>query len=90
LLLYVSPQTMYWSTSGDVLIMTLLGGVGTLAGPILGVALYEILKEEIGRITEHWYGVLGAIFILFTIFVPHGVFGLLKSAAMKLQSRGRP
>jgi len=76
LLFYVSPQMLHWSTSGDVLIVTLLGGVGTLIGPVIGVSIFEILKDELGRLTTHWYGILGVIFVIFTILLPTGVMGL--------------
>lgn len=76
LLFYVSPQMLHWSTSGDVVIMTLLGGKGTLLGPVLGTALFEFLKEKLSQITEHWYGVLGVIFVATTILLPRGIAGL--------------
>lgn len=76
LMFYVSPQMLHWSTSGDVLIMTLLGGKGTLLGPVLGVAVFELLKEELSQFTQHWYGILGIVFILCTIFLPNGIAGL--------------
>jgi branched-chain amino acid transport system permease protein len=76
LMFYISPQMLHWTTSGDVLIMTILGGKGTLLGPILGVALFEVLKEKISQLTEHWYGILGLVFILCTIFLPNGIAGL--------------
>jgi len=82
LLFYVSPQMLHWTTSGDVLIMTLVGGVGTLFGPLIGVTIFEALKDELGRLTEHWYGILGLIFVLSTIFLPHGAMGLI-SAVMR-------
>ena len=77
LLFYVSPQMLHWSTSGDVLIVTLLGGVGTLIGPVVGVGIFEILKDELGSLTTHWYGILGVIFVFFTILLPTGAMGLL-------------
>ncbi|MBN8942277.1 MAG: branched-chain amino acid ABC transporter permease [Rhizobiales bacterium] len=76
LMFYISPQMLHWTTSGDVLIMTLLGGKGTLLGPVLGVALFELLKEELSQVTQHWYGILGLIFILCTILLPGGIAGL--------------
>ncbi|HVR50546.1 MAG TPA: branched-chain amino acid ABC transporter permease [Pseudorhodoferax sp.] len=77
LMMYVSPQLLHWKMSGDVLIMTLLGGSGTLLGPILGVAFFELLKELLAEYTEHWYGLLGVVFILGTIFMPRGLGGLV-------------
>lgn len=76
LMFYISPQMLHWTTSGDVLIMTLLGGKGTLLGPVLGVAVFELLKEELSQVTQHWYGILGLIFILCTILLPNGIAGL--------------
>ena len=76
LMFYVSPQMLHWTTSGDVVIMALLGGKGTLIGPVFGAALFELLKERLSQITEHWYGVLGIVFILCTIFLPNGIAGL--------------
>jgi len=77
LMMYASPQLLSWKLSGDVLIMTLLGGSGTLLGPILGVAFFEVLKEMLAAYTDHWYGVLGVIFIVGTIFMPKGLAGVL-------------
>ncbi|MBO4221778.1 branched-chain amino acid ABC transporter permease [Bradyrhizobium neotropicale] len=88
LMFYVSPQMLHWSTSGDVLIMTLLGGKGTLLGPVLGVAVFEVLKEELSQFTEHWYGILGIVFILCTILLPNGIAGLF--AALGRARKGAP
>ena len=76
LMFYISPQMLHWSASGDVLIMTVLGGKGTLFGPVLGVAVFELLKEELSQYTQYWYGILGAVFILATIFLQNGIAGL--------------
>jgi branched-chain amino acid transport system permease protein len=78
LMSFVSPQIMQWTVSGDLLIMTLLGGAGTLFGPIIGVALVEFLREELSAVTIHWSGVLGLAFVLCTIFLPTGVIGLTR------------
>ncbi len=77
LMMYSSPQLLHWKMSGDVLIMTLLGGSGTLLGPILGVAFFEVVKEGLAAYTDHWYGLLGVIFIVGTIFMPKGLAGLV-------------
>jgi branched-chain amino acid transport system permease protein len=75
-MMYVSPQLLGWKMSGDVVIMTLLGGSGKLVGPVIGVTLVELLREGLSATTEHWYGLLGVIFILCTIYLPEGVAGL--------------
>ncbi|MGB3500872.1 MAG: branched-chain amino acid ABC transporter permease [Mesorhizobium sp.] len=73
---YISPQMLHWTTSGDVLIMTVLGGKGTLLGPVIGVAVFELLKEELSQYTQYWYGILGLVFIFATIFLKSGIAGL--------------
>ena len=70
LLMFVNPQMLHWTTSGDILIMTLLGGAGTLWGPVGGVILFELLKEWLSGKTPYWYGLLGMVFILATIYFP--------------------
>lgn len=75
LMMYTGPQLLGWKTSGDVLIMTLLGGAGTLAGPIIGVAFFEILREVLSTYSDYWYGLVGLVFILSTIFLPKGIVG---------------
>ncbi len=74
---FVNPQGLHWGTSGDVVIMTLLGGIGTLFGPIIGVVVFETLKEILSSYTVHWYGILGVIFILATMYMPNGIHGVL-------------
>ncbi|TCS38341.1 amino acid/amide ABC transporter membrane protein 2 (HAAT family) [Paucimonas lemoignei] len=88
LLMYVNPQMLHWSTSGDVIIMTLLGGAGTLWGPVAGVMIFEILKEWLSGWTPYWYGILGIIFIVATLYFPKGVLGELQAFAGRMRRRG--
>lgn len=85
LLFYVSPQTMNWTTSGDVLIMSILGGVGTLFGPVLGVGVFEVLRDQLEKVTDRWYGLLGIVFVAVTIFAPGGAMGVLRSVRWRLR-----
>ena len=78
LLLYANPDVMSWLTSGDVIVMTLLGGTGTLLGPVVGVAAVEGLRHVLSPLTVHWHGIVGILFILATIFLPTGLVGLWK------------
>jgi branched-chain amino acid transport system permease protein len=75
LMMYTGPQMLSWKTSGDVLIMTLLGGSGTLLGPIVGVAFFEVLREVLAAYSDYWYGLVGVVFILCTLFLPKGLAG---------------
>ncbi|SLN23787.1 branched-chain amino acid ABC transporter permease [Oceanibacterium hippocampi] len=89
LIFYVSPQMLHWTTSGDVVIMVLLGGMGTLFGPVLGVALFEVLREWLSTVTSHWYGILGLIFIVCTIFMPNGLAGIVQQIWQRFSREDR-
>ncbi|WP_034293884.1 branched-chain amino acid ABC transporter permease [Herbaspirillum sp. RV1423] len=90
LLLYVNPQMLHWGTSGDVIIMTLLGGAGTLWGPIAGVAIFEILKELLSGWTQYWYGILGVLFIFSTLYFPRGILGEIQARVERTRHPGEP
>lgn len=87
LMQFVNPQGLHWSTSGDVVIMTLLGGIGTLYGPIYGVVVFEVLKEALSSRTVHWYGILGLIFIAATMYMPRGIQGAVTAFRQRLVKR---
>lgn len=80
LLFFLSSNILHWSVSGDVVIMALLGGSGTLIGPVLGATVFESLKELLGDLTGRWHGILGVIFIVFVILIPDGLAGLARRA----------
>jgi branched-chain amino acid transport system permease protein len=73
----VSPAIMHWSRSGEIMIMVILGGVGSLFGPILGAAVYLGLEHELSALTSHWLVILGPLMILIVLFAKRGIFGLL-------------
>ncbi|MBT2728994.1 branched-chain amino acid ABC transporter permease [Bacillus sp. ISL-75] len=77
---FISPTDVYWTASGSVLIMVLIGGVGTLWGPVIGAAFIVILETIISSYTENWMMIIGATFILFVIFAPNGIVGIFNSA----------
>ncbi|WP_137388569.1 branched-chain amino acid ABC transporter permease [Rhodoligotrophos defluvii] len=87
LVMFVGPDMTRWTASGDVLIMTVLGGRGTFLGPVVGVAVFEGLKEGISAYTDHWYGLLGLIFILVTLYMPGGICGLISRHVPKVFTR---
>lgn len=74
---YVSPGLLHWTLSGELLVMVLLGGLGSLFGPVLGAAVYLLLEETLAMYTEHWMVYLGPILIVAVIFAKRGLFGLL-------------
>jgi branched-chain amino acid transport system permease protein len=68
---------MHWTRSGEILIMVLLGGTGTLFGPVLGAATFLLLEEVLAVYTEHWMVYLGPILILVVLFARKGIYGAL-------------
>lgn len=76
-LLFVSPAIMQWSRSGELIIMVILGGIGSLFGAVLGAAVYVMLEHELSALTEHWLVILGPLLILVVLFAKRGVFGLI-------------
>ena len=77
LTLFVSPAIMHWTRSGEILIMVLLGGVGSLFGPVLGAVFYLLLENVLPSVTEHWQAFLGPSLILIVLFARRGIFGFL-------------
>jgi branched-chain amino acid transport system permease protein len=77
LTLFVSPSIMHWSRSGEIMVMVILGGMGTLFGPVLGAALYLVFESVLSRVTEHWQAVLGPLLVLIVLFARTGLFGAL-------------
>jgi branched-chain amino acid transport system permease protein len=79
LTLFVSPSIMHWTRSGEILMMVILGGIGTLFGPVLGAAAYLLLESVLSRWSEHWQAILGPLLILVVLFSKSGLLGLLGS-----------
>lgn len=74
---FVSPADMAWTRSGELLIMVVLGGVGTLYGPVLGAAVLLSLELVLEGWTPHWQAVLGAVLVLVALAARRGLFGLI-------------
>ncbi|HED03489.1 MAG TPA: branched-chain amino acid ABC transporter permease [Candidatus Fraserbacteria bacterium] len=84
LLSFVDPSVLYWFTSVDVLVMALLGGLGTLYGPIIGAAAFLFSRDLLSSYTEYWRLILGLIFVWFVIFSPQGLVGLYRVTKRRL------
>jgi branched-chain amino acid transport system permease protein len=74
---YVSPGLMHWTRSGEILVMVLLGGMGTLFGPVLGAATLLLLEEFLSIYTEHWMVYLGPFLVIVVLFAKRGIYGLI-------------
>jgi len=74
---FVSPADLGWHRSGEVLMMVILGGIGTLFGPIVGAFSMVLLEDWLAGVTEHGPLVIGVFVILIVILLPNGIAGLM-------------
>jgi branched-chain amino acid transport system permease protein len=74
---FVSPAVMYWTRSGDLMVMVILGGMGSLFGPVLGAIVYLLLEEALSQVTEYWALIMGPLLLLIVLFGRGGIMGLL-------------
>lgn len=95
---FVDPTVFFWTTSGEVILMVILGGVATLYGPLVGAALFLVLFHYLSALTDHWRLALGAVFILVVLYAPRGLVPLVTefwarrrgAAAPASESTARP
>ena len=80
---FVSPTELHVVTSAKVFLMVVLGGAGTLFGPMLGAAIIILLEDVISAYTERWLSILGIIYVLVAIFAPTGIYGPLRKSLRK-------
>jgi branched-chain amino acid transport system permease protein len=74
---FVSPDLLVWTSSGEVLIMVIIGGLGSLLGPIAGAALWTLLHHYLSALTPYWMAIMGAFFIAIVLFAGEGLYGAL-------------
>jgi len=74
---FVSPAVMYWTRSGDLMVMVILGGMGSLFGPVVGAVVYLVLEELLSEVTEYWALIMGPLLLLIVLFGRGGIMGLL-------------
>ena len=73
---FVSPTMFAWQTSGEIMVFVILGGVARLFGPLAGAALFILLEQLLGGISEYWHVFLGLLLLLVVLFAPGGIIGL--------------
>ena len=80
---FAFPESLNYTASGEVVIMTLVGGMHSLAGPIIGAFIITFLKDFISSFTDRWMIVLGVIFIFFVLASPEGIMGWIQKSGTK-------
>jgi branched-chain amino acid transport system permease protein len=74
---FINPEMAHWTRSAELLVMVLLGGMGSIAGPIVGAAALLLLEELLAGITEYWALILGPIMIVIVLFARNGLLGMI-------------
>ena len=78
---FISPAIMFWTRSGDLMVIVILGGLGTPFGPVIGAVVYLILEEALSRVTEYSGLFLGPALLLVAIYLRGGIGGLFRRNA---------
>jgi branched-chain amino acid transport system permease protein len=75
---FADPLALHYSLSGYFVIMTVMGGMRTFWGPLLGAAVFVVLQDYISSMTVNWMSFIGLIFVLVVLFFPRGLLGMLR------------
>jgi len=74
---YLTPEFMNWTRSGELMFMVILGGMGSIAGPVLGAFALLLVEDALSGWTQHWQLILGPLLVLSVLFLRRGLSGLL-------------
>jgi branched-chain amino acid transport system permease protein len=86
---YGPLQTLFWLTSGTILLMTILGGMHTFIGPVVGVAVFLYLQNKFSWVMERWELVVGIMFVGLVLVFPAGIVGTIKSKYLGRQATAK-
>ena len=83
----VPIDALHYLQSGQVVMMCLLGGMGTFFGPFVGAAVFLYLEDVLTNMTRYWMGAVGIVFMVFVLFFPKGIWGTLLHQLERWQRR---
>ncbi|MGB7014156.1 MAG: branched-chain amino acid ABC transporter permease [Pseudolabrys sp.] len=83
------PELVYWTQSGQLVFMGVLGGFSNFFGPIIGALTYTLLQDQLQSLTEYWRSMLGVILALIVIGFPEGIAGLAVDLRRRLARRSQ-
>jgi branched-chain amino acid transport system permease protein len=81
------PELAYWTHSGELVFMTVLGGFANFFGPLVGAFTFIFLKSELMGITQYWRFLLGVILVLIVVLFPRGLMGLAHDAWARVKPK---
>jgi branched-chain amino acid transport system permease protein len=73
---FATPDLMVWTESGEFIISVMIGGLGTLVGPIIGGAFFTLLRDKVSSVVDWYFLVIGAVLVIIVLFMPRGLLGL--------------
>ncbi len=72
---FATPDLMVWTESGEFIISVMIGGLGTLAGPVIGGVFYTILRDQVSSYVDWYFIVIGLVLVFIVLFMPRGLLG---------------
>lgn len=87
---FVAPTDLHLTGSAEAVLMVILGGAGTLFGPLVGAAMVVFLRNLVSAYTHRWLLILGVVFILSVMYAPRGILGGVQAAWERVRTRSRP
>jgi branched-chain amino acid transport system permease protein len=84
----IHTDMLYWTTSGEVILMAVLGGIGQFFGPFIGAAVIIIIQDVVGARTEYWSLIIGLLMMVMVLLLPRGLVGEIKLLKARLKSSG--
>lgn len=78
---FASPHDLYWTQSGDFVLMAVIGGMRSFWGPLLGAAIFVLAQDYLSGVTQDWMFFIGLIFVLVVLLIPRGIAGLFQRRA---------
>jgi branched-chain amino acid transport system permease protein len=72
---FATPDLMVWTESGEFIISVMIGGLGTLAGPVIGGVFYTLLRDQVSSYVDWYFIVIGLVLVFIVLFMPRGLLG---------------
>ena len=82
----IHTDMLYWTTSGEVILMSVLGGIGQFFGPFVGAAAIIIIEDVVGAKTEYWPLIIGLTMMVMVLLLPKGLVGEARLLGTRLKS----
>jgi branched-chain amino acid transport system permease protein len=80
---FATPDLLLWTESGEFIISVMIGGLGTLVGPVIGGAFFTLLRDKVSSYVDAYFIVIGVVLIVIVLFMPKGLLGFRKRLGFK-------